>query len=137
MNTFSNRLKHARQLLGYTQLELARASGLSQSAIASYESGNRHSSRSLRPLASALKVSFDWLDTGKGEIAGPNAYALPVSTLREPGQAVHYPPALAWPFKNFTTAQYAALSPQQKQLVEALILTVIQSGENPPRSTSK
>ncbi len=66
MNTFSDRLREARVLRGYTQQALARVAGLSQSAIASYESGRRHSSRAMRRLARALHVNLDWLETGNG-----------------------------------------------------------------------
>ncbi|MFU2049737.1 helix-turn-helix domain-containing protein [Bordetella hinzii] len=66
MNTFSDRLREARVLRGYTQQALARVAGLSQSAIASYECGRRHSSRATRRLARALHVHLDWLETGAG-----------------------------------------------------------------------
>jgi transcriptional regulator with XRE-family HTH domain len=66
VKTFSDRLRFARRLRGITQKALARAGGLSQSAIASYESGQRQSSRAVFKLASALKVNPNWLDTGRG-----------------------------------------------------------------------
>jgi transcriptional regulator with XRE-family HTH domain len=66
VKTFSDRLRYARRLRGITQKALARAGGLSQSAIASYESGQRQSSRAVFKLASALKVNPNWLDTGRG-----------------------------------------------------------------------
>nr|WP_242697940.1 helix-turn-helix transcriptional regulator [Bordetella holmesii] len=58
-------MREARVLRGYTQQALARVAGLSQSAIASYESDRRHSSRASRRLARALQVQRDWLETGK------------------------------------------------------------------------
>ena len=137
MNTFSDRLKHARKTLGYTQQALARVSGVSQSAIASYESGNRHTSRSLRALANALRVSLDWLDTGKGEMAIADTYASATSSLKESDYATNYPQISAWPFKTFTMAQYLVLSAQQRQLAEDLILTLIQANADHPRSKSK
>ena len=71
VKTFSDRLKHARLLRGHTQKTLARLTRLSQSAIGSYESGLRHSSRSLRKLAQVLKVELEWLETGKGPMELP------------------------------------------------------------------
>jgi HTH-type transcriptional regulator, competence development regulator len=137
VKTFSDRLKYARRLRRYTQQELARISGLSQSAIASYESGSRHSSRSLRALTSALKVSFHWLDTGKGEIETSDAAALPASSLREPGQTANYSQGALWPFEAFTREQYLSLSAQQKKLAEELILTFIRSSAATYRADSK
>lgn len=66
MKKFSDRLKHARRLRQLSQENLAHISGLSQSAVASYENGLRQSSRSIRKLAIALQVNLDWLETGAG-----------------------------------------------------------------------
>ncbi|WP_432264316.1 helix-turn-helix domain-containing protein [Bordetella genomosp. 12] len=73
-------MREARVLRGYTQQALARVAGLSQSAIASYESGRRHSSRASRRLARALRVQRDWLETGQG----PREIDMPPE-LQEPG----------------------------------------------------
>ncbi|WP_261006937.1 helix-turn-helix domain-containing protein, partial [Bordetella pertussis] len=64
MKKFSDRLKHARRLRQLSQENLAHISGLSQSAVASYENGLRQSSRSIRKLAIALQVNLDWFETG-------------------------------------------------------------------------
>lgn len=80
MKKFSDRLKHARRLRQLSQENLAHISGLSQSAVASYENGLRQSSRSIRKLAIALQVNLDWLETGAGPMeleaypSGPAAW---------------------------------------------------------------
>ena len=104
---------------GYTQHELARVSGVSQSAIGSYESGERRSSRSAHRLAHALKVNLVWLETGAGAMM-PHA----PSTLREPQ---HDDPAgtYAWPFSGISAAQYYALSPEQQRMIDAVLKTIL------------
>ena len=91
VKTFSDRLKHARLLRGYTQEELARLARISQSAIGSYESSLRQSSRSARKLAQVLKVELEWLETGKGSMELPlDGYdlsnTLPPANVAEPAQ---------------------------------------------------
>jgi len=122
-NAFSDRLKEARQLRGYTQQALAHASGVSQSAIASYESGDRGSSRSVRRLAAALDVEIDWLETGNG----PRERAV---LVYDPGgrgadrHALREPQPVAWPFavdpRRFTT-----LDTEQLQFLDQLIETYL------------
>src|SRR5690606_41341152 len=63
------RLRFARQRLAWTQKQLAQASGLSQSAIGNYESGQRFTSRALLRLAHALGVSPEWLEFGHAPAA--------------------------------------------------------------------
>jgi transcriptional regulator with XRE-family HTH domain len=84
VKTFSDRLKHARLLRGHTQKALARLVRISQSAIGSYESGLRHSSRSARKLAQVLKIEVEWLETGKGPMELPlDASCASVLRLRD------------------------------------------------------
>jgi len=66
VNTFSERLRAAREEAGLNQGQLAKSCGLkSQSAIANMESG-RAGSRNTGALAHALHVEAYWLETGKG-----------------------------------------------------------------------
>ncbi|MGE8601329.1 MAG: helix-turn-helix domain-containing protein [Bordetella trematum] len=72
-------MREARVLRGYTQHVLARAAGISQSAIASYESGRCGSSRAMLRLARVLHVRVEWLASGQGP-REPQAAAM----LQEP-----------------------------------------------------
>lgn len=110
-----------------TQAELARAAGVSQSAIASYESQQRLSSRATFKLAAILKVDPGWLHTGKGEmIAAPLPHAVsPVhmNVMREPEMHL-------WPLRSITPAQYDALTSDHKRVFEstaqAFVLTCLE-----------
>lgn len=132
MKTFSDRLKHARALRSLTQQDLARASGLSQSAVASYENGQRQSSRSVRKLAAALQVNLDWLETGKGSMESLADYsASPAGGayyLMEPGSGEAPPRALPpWPFTTIARAQYEALAARDKRLLEQMLRSFCRS----------
>lgn len=117
--TFSDRLKQARQLRGYTQQALADAAGVSQSAIASYENGDRETSRSFRKLANALNVSADWLETGKGPMERPSAYEVPPRGTAH-GSSLREPPHVPWPF-SVDPQRVAALSADQLQVLDRVI----------------
>ena len=59
---FSDKIKRSREVAGLTQNELAKAVGVSQRTIASYESGGARARRSTtEKLAAALKVSVKFL----------------------------------------------------------------------------
>ncbi|ARP88049.1 helix-turn-helix domain-containing protein [Bordetella genomosp. 9] len=133
MKKFSDRLRHVRALRGYTQAELARLAGLSQSAVASYESGERKSSRGLFKLAAALGVDAQWLDTGKGPMesasdvygggAAPHRY-----TLMEEGLHGAFASARKdadWPFANIPRARYEALTPRDKRHLENMMAAFV------------
>jgi transcriptional regulator with XRE-family HTH domain len=64
------RLRHARKLRGLTQVELAKASGVKQATISELETGESRSpwGTNLVALAQSLKVSSDWLASGKGSM---------------------------------------------------------------------
>lgn len=60
--TFSDKIKRSREVVKLTQLELAKAVGVSQRTIASYESGGARARRyTTEKLARALKVSVKYL----------------------------------------------------------------------------
>ena len=60
--TFTDKVKRAREVAGLTQNELAKAVGVSQRTIASYESGGAMARRgTTEKLAAALKVSVKYL----------------------------------------------------------------------------
>ena len=66
MSTIGSRIKEARSALGWSQVQLAEEVGVSQSAIGNIESGLRQRPRELVSIAKALRVSPEWLETGKG-----------------------------------------------------------------------
>ena len=84
VKTIADRLKHTRLLRGLSQGELAAKVGVRQSAIGNVEAGTRQRPRDLVAIATALQVSPEWLETGKGE--EPTA-EIPTST----GQVVLRP----------------------------------------------
>ncbi len=67
------RLRDARKMRGISQRELAKAAGLSQSAIGNIESGRRELGEIGLKVAQALGVDPHWLSTGEGtmQIARP------------------------------------------------------------------
>ena len=91
MKTIAERLRYAREQRGWTQNQLAAASGLSQSTIGNIESGAREGRGSLPKIAKVLLVNHDWLADGEGPMlpviaeasgAGPTArFGTPVASL--------------------------------------------------------
>lgn len=60
--TFPQRMKKARLEAGYTQLQVADATGISQSIISNIENGNREPSiETLGTLIDFYEVSADWI----------------------------------------------------------------------------
>ena len=79
MNTLRERLKYAReQLRGLTQQELADLSGVNRSSIGNIEGASRPQRKvyNLMELATALRVSPDWLSRGTGPIEFPTNAAV-------------------------------------------------------------
>ncbi|AZY47923.1 helix-turn-helix domain-containing protein [Bordetella avium] len=124
MKTFSDRLRQARVLRGYTQQDLARICGLSQSAIGSYETGQRLSSRSIRRLALALNVSLDWLEMGQGPM-GPAASLMEPPPTREGCET-------PWPFRSVAPEHVEALSQRDLLLLENTIRSFIEACQAEP-----
>lgn len=62
---FGARIRIMRELLGFTQAELAAKIGISQQSITTYETGRREPPfKNLVALSRALNTSIDWLVTG-------------------------------------------------------------------------
>ena len=61
-----NRLKDARKAAGMTQQSLARKVGVSQSTIASLETGEHKTATNLAEIAAVLGVEALWLSSGRG-----------------------------------------------------------------------
>jgi SOS-response transcriptional repressor LexA len=65
-SAFGSRVKRRREELGMSQKDLADKAGIAQPTISFIESGRNKASTYVVQLASALKVSAQWLDTGRG-----------------------------------------------------------------------
>ena len=120
METFAERLRHARLLRGLSQEALARACGLSQSAISSYENGTRQSPKKLLSLAQVLEVDIYWLSRGQGDMTPPPGA---IGALGEG----------AWPFPSIDPRQFWTLTRKDRLVVEsaagALIDSLLISGK--------
>jgi len=114
VNTFGNRLRHARTLRKLTQGELARACGLSQGAIGNYESDRRRSAKEVFRLAEALNVSAAWLAMGTGPMEPASAPALAEGAPLAAGAAV-------WPFAGIDPRRVWALSAEQRQILASAL----------------
>lgn len=104
---------------GYTQQDLARHAGLSQSAIGSYETGQRLSSRSIRRLALVLNVNLDWLEMGRGQMEFTTELhdsALPVRPAPDD-----------WPFRAISPKQLHALSSRDLGVLENMMRSFIEA----------
>ncbi|MDN5842368.1 MAG: helix-turn-helix transcriptional regulator [Alcaligenaceae bacterium] len=125
MKTFASRLLRARHARGLSQKALARASGLSQSAIASYENGTRKSAKGIFRLAQVLQVDPAWLSMGLGKMeltphqADPNI------------QYVSDADTVFWPFQAISPRDYQSLSLSDRQIIEAAVNAMVQSMRNP------
>lgn len=64
----AQRLRDARQLLGLTQVQLSKASGIKQSDISKIERGETLRPTGLIALARVLNVSPHWLADGEGQM---------------------------------------------------------------------
>jgi len=118
---FSERLRYVRKLRKLSQKALAKACGLSQSAISNYESEARKQAKNVFPLAEALQVSADWLANGIGPMETPHT---PVHIVSQPG--AHATEA-HWPFPRITPSDYWLLSAQDRRLVEDTVCSLILS----------
>lgn len=104
VKTLAERMKSQRAKLGLSQEDVARAAGVSQGTIGNLEGGIRRSARKLVEIANALKVSPEWLSTGKHP-----AHALPIAVTSplgaKPARAVPEGGALAVGLQALTVVQ--------------------------------
>ncbi|WP_353173173.1 helix-turn-helix domain-containing protein [Paracandidimonas soli] len=123
MKNFANRLRYAREMRGLTQTELAKASGISQSAIANYENGTRKTAKNIFKLAKALQLNPLWLAEG----------VLPMEpSLAEPAQdyaGANFAGA-SWPFHQISPQTWKSLSAHDRQIVEHTISALIRTLQN-------
>ena len=107
-----------------SQAALARACGLSQSAIANYENGSRKSAKDIFKLAEALDVNPIWLALGSGPLE-----ALPreTSTKHRVTDAVPAHRLARWPFSDTPPEVYWSLPDDERAVVESTLSSLIKS----------
>lgn len=95
MDTLAKRLKFARKHRGLTQAQLADLSDLKQSDISKIENGAIQRTTGIIGLASALRCSPVWLDTGDGH-PWPDENVRPGPEMRGLVPLISYVQAGAW-----------------------------------------
>ena len=123
VNTFGDRLRHARKLRKLTQAELARACGLSQGAIGNYETDSRRSAKNVFRIADVLNVDAAWLAMG----TGPMERQAPQRLLEGPSFSTNTP---AWPFPDIDPARIWSLSTQQREILGNALIGMIAAMED-------
>lgn len=125
MNHFSDRLRHARKLRGLSQAELARACGLSQGAIANYESKARQHAKDIFRLAQALNVNAEWLGTGSGSLEPLIDW--PELTTSTPNVLSDKLPEQTpvWPFTSISPSLYWSLTDSERAMLEQALLGML------------
>lgn len=135
VSIFSENLRTARLRRGWTQKELATASGMTQSAIANYESGQRNPTGiALIKISAALTVSPDWLGQGldehaKSDIDGTVSTLLTSVATRRPHTTASDVSTQNWPFRRVSLNAYKHLSRSQKEQLERMVEAFIKSCE--------
>lgn len=109
MDNLASRLKQAREDRRLSQPALAKLAGVSQGTIGNIESGLRNGASSLALIAGALKVRYEWLRDGEGEM----------NLLSQ-----------NWPFEAVPHARIEALSERHKGRIEQAILDALLSIES-------
>lgn len=122
MKTFGQRVRAARHQQGWTQQELANASGLTQSAIGNYETGLRTdpTSAALLKLADALNVTPEWLQHGSANQQAAPPRSRSARSMAQTGQPM-------WPFTRIGSKDLDALSAAEKQILETVVEAFIRT----------
>ena len=123
VKTFADRLRYVREMRRLTQAELARACGISQGAIANYESQTRLAPRAIFKLAKVLNVNAQWLYDGSGpiELSAQSDKSQQYKVKEQNEQRV----IAAWPFREISPDVWWQLSEPDQQLIENTIMTLI------------
>lgn len=105
------RVRHVRELRGLTQVQLAKKAGVSQAAISELETGENRSpwGTNLVKIAQVLKVSPEWLASGKGQMDGYEA-PLPPEALR-------------------VARKWLRLTPEAQRQIDALLDTLVMASK--------
>lgn len=130
VNHFADRLRHARLLRGLSQAALAKACGLSQGAIANYESKTRQSAKGIFQLAQALQVSPAWLSMGTGPMEVADAPAESQATYAVSDKMLPRNHHQVWPFTSATADDFWSLSREERAIIDTTIGSLIRSLRN-------
>jgi len=76
MNTIGARVRREREIQGIDRKELAQKTGIGYSTLAELERGGMQTTTKLRRIADALRVSQEWLETGKGDKNRPSSHEI-------------------------------------------------------------
>lgn len=125
MKHFSDRLRQARKQRNLSQAALARASGLSQGAISSYETGTRKSTTGIIQLAQALAVNPIWLITGAGSMEPDSDPAPALASAGRLHDVQQQPISVTWPFRSIKPSDYWALPESQRRIIEQTVAAMI------------
>ena len=126
VKNFADRLRHARTLRGLSQAALAQACGLSQGAIANYESNARQSATEIFRIADVLNVNPVWLGMGSGPMEPTESPPGTQATYRlSDAEAPHA--AGLWPFGLVSAEDYWALPQPDRAIVERMFATLVES----------
>lgn len=123
VNTFGKNLRKAREALGLTQIELGKLTQLSQSAISSYERGERLNARELLRLAEVLKVTPEWLSGHN-----PKKRTNTASDVAEPMADIPF--SFEWPFASVSPLAYYQLTEDERRMVESLAKSLVTLHQN-------
>jgi transcriptional regulator with XRE-family HTH domain len=124
VNSFAERLSHARTLRGLSQASLARACKLSQGAIGNYERGMRHSAKRIFKIAEVLQVNAQWLSEGIGPMEPLSSPALTHYELTDPRPPQH---VSVWPFQDISPDDYWSLTRDDRITVEQTLIALVAS----------
>ncbi len=119
-----------RTLRNFSQSALARASGLSQGAISSYETGSRKTTTGFIELAQALQVNPLWLITGTGQMEATPDSETTYTSVAQLRDIQQQPISVTWPFKTIKPSQYWALPEAQRRIIEQTVDAMITALHN-------
>lgn len=83
---YKDRIRAARAYARLTQIELARAVGMDQTAISGLERGHSASSTHTCQIAKACGVNEFWLERGEGQMLSPES----PQPVDEHGKSAHF-----------------------------------------------
>lgn len=127
VNHFAERLRRTRVLRKLSQAALAHACGLSQSAIANYENGNRKMAKDIFRLAEALSVNPTWLALGAGPMELMPAIKYPITSPHSVNEFGSLRPIAPWPYSSTSPDEYWALSDDSRAIIEHTLASLITS----------